>query len=181
MDLFRLMPPAGLPLPPMNPMSHMNPLMGAMGMGPMGAMNPLMAAMPAMALAGPYAMAYSQYLGMQPPQRDDYEACVLIAEGLPIDATEREVSHVFRPFSGYRKLKLAMKESSRGTKYLVAKVDFDTAYQATFARTALKHYLFDEKSDETLDFTIEDGTRRRRRDESDDDDDDDSRKRRRSR
>jgi len=28
----------------MNPMSHMNPLMGAMGMGPMGAMNPLMAA-----------------------------------------------------------------------------------------------------------------------------------------
>lgn len=98
-------------------------------------------------------MAYNQYMALHPPLREDLERATLYVEGIPLDATEREVSHVFRPFAGFRRLRLITKESSRypGTHYCICFVEFETLYQATFAKTVLKGYPFDpEKSGEGL-------------------------------
>lgn len=37
----------------------------------------------------------------------------LYVEGLPLDATEREVSHIFRPMPGYQSLRIMPKESKQ--------------------------------------------------------------------
>ena len=57
-----------------------------------------------------------------------------MVEGLPNDCSEREVAHIFRPFPGYRcvKLKQSLKnpESASNSTQLTCLVEFESAQQA---------------------------------------------------
>jgi len=57
-----------------------------------------------------------------------------MVEGLPNDCSEREIAHIFRPFPGYRcvKLKQSLKnpESSSNSTQLTYLVEFETTQQA---------------------------------------------------
>jgi len=47
-------------------------------------------------------------------------------EGIPIDATEREVSHMFRPFLGFKTVRLIPREKRPGEKVVLCFADFET-------------------------------------------------------
>jgi RNA recognition motif-containing protein len=70
---------------------------------------------------------------------------IVYVEGIPIDATEREVAHIFRPFPGYKSLRLIQKEKNGENTYLCF-VDFENSYQSTICINTLQGYRFD-KSD----------------------------------
>jgi RNA recognition motif-containing protein len=70
---------------------------------------------------------------------------IVYVEGIPIDATEREVAHIFRPFPGYKNLRLIQKEKNGENTYLCF-VDFENSYQSTICINTLQGYRFD-KSD----------------------------------
>jgi RNA recognition motif-containing protein len=86
----------------------------------------------------------------------------LYVEGLPSDATEREVARIFssfhlffsipflkfskdifRPFPGYQSLRILTKESKQNPSrlYNLCFVEFDNKYQATFALNHLQGYF----------------------------------------
>lgn len=54
----------------------------------------------------------------------DRATSCLYVDGVPSDATEREVSHIFRPFPGYIQARLIAKVSKMGRKYFYCFVDF---------------------------------------------------------
>jgi hypothetical protein len=70
----------------------------------------------------------------------------LFIEGVPTDCTRREVSHIFRPFVGFREVRLVNKEAKHpgGDPIVLCFVDFADATQAAIALEALKGYKFDE-------------------------------------
>ncbi|XP_042480769.1 RNA-binding protein 1-like isoform X2 [Macadamia integrifolia] len=70
----------------------------------------------------------------------------LFVEGLPANCTRREVSHIFRPFVGFREVRLVSKESRHpgGEPLVLCFVDFATPAQAATALDALQGYKFDE-------------------------------------
>jgi len=70
----------------------------------------------------------------------------LYVEGLPPDATEREVAHIFRPFPGYQSLRILTKESKQNPSrvYNLCFVEFDNKFQATFALNHLQGYRLDK-------------------------------------
>ncbi|CAA7391919.1 unnamed protein product [Spirodela intermedia] len=70
----------------------------------------------------------------------------LFVEGLPANCTRREVSHVFRPFVGFREVRLVTKESRHpgGDPLVLCFADFSTPGQAAIALDALQGYKFDE-------------------------------------
>ncbi|XP_043716885.1 RNA-binding protein 1-like [Telopea speciosissima] len=70
----------------------------------------------------------------------------LFVEGLPANCTRREVSHIFRPFVGFREVRLVSKESRHpgGEPLVLCFVDFSTPAQAATALDALQGYKFDE-------------------------------------
>ncbi|OVA14750.1 RNA recognition motif domain [Macleaya cordata] len=70
----------------------------------------------------------------------------LFVEGLPANCTRREVSHIFRPFVGFREVRLVSKESRHpgGEPLVLCFVDFGTPAQAATALDALQGYKFDE-------------------------------------
>jgi len=78
----------------------------------------------------------------------------LYVEGLPPDATEREVAHIFRPFPGYQSLRILTKESKQNPSrvYNLCFVEFDNKYQATFALNHLQGYRLDK--DDTKGLTM---------------------------
>ncbi|KAG5182555.1 hypothetical protein JKP88DRAFT_164370 [Tribonema minus] len=69
----------------------------------------------------------------------------LYVEGIPKDASEREVAHIFRPFPGYQSLRIRHKESARGdgAQRAMCFVEFDNAYQASVAKIACGDYQID--------------------------------------
>ena len=67
----------------------------------------------------------------------------IYVEGIPLDATEREVSHIFRPYPGFNKLRLIKKEKN-GKKIIICFVDFDTVIQSTVCIATLQGYRFDK-------------------------------------
>lgn len=73
-------------------------------------------------------------------------SCTLYVEGLPANCTRREVSHIFRPFVGYKEVRLVTKDAKRpdGDPLVFCFVDFATPAQAATAMEALQGYLFDE-------------------------------------
>eukprot|EP00249_Psilotum_nudum_P017067 c26139_g2_i1 orf=211-963(+) len=75
----------------------------------------------------------------------------LFVEGLPNDCTLREASHVFRPFVGFKEVRLVNREPKRpgGEKLLLCFVDFVDAKCAAIALEALQGYKFDEKTRES--------------------------------
>ncbi|GLT48275.1 hypothetical protein SLA2020_219090 [Shorea laevis] len=70
----------------------------------------------------------------------------LFVEGLPSDCSRREVSHIFRPFVGYKEVRLVSKESRHpgGDPLILCFVDFATPAHAATAMDALQGYSFDE-------------------------------------
>uniref|UniRef100_A0A1D1Y0X0 Protein WHI3 n=1 Tax=Anthurium amnicola TaxID=1678845 RepID=A0A1D1Y0X0_9ARAE len=69
----------------------------------------------------------------------------LFVEGLPRDCTEREVAHIFRPFVGFKEVRLVIKEPKyhSGSSLLLCFVDFIDAACAMTALIALEGYKMD--------------------------------------
>ncbi|XP_028790830.1 RNA-binding protein 1 isoform X1 [Neltuma alba] len=70
----------------------------------------------------------------------------LYVEGLPSNCTRREVAHIFRPFVGYKEVRLVSKESRQpgGDPLVLCFVDFVSPAHAATAMDALQGYKFDE-------------------------------------
>ncbi|CAL5348559.1 unnamed protein product [Camellia sinensis] len=69
----------------------------------------------------------------------------LYVEGLPPDSKRREVAHIFRPFVGYKEVRLVSKESRhRGDPLTLCFVDFTNPACAATALSALQGYKMDE-------------------------------------
>lgn len=69
----------------------------------------------------------------------------LFVEGLPRDATEREIAHIFRPFRGYKEVRVVKKEPKYdgGNPILLCFVDFTTPSCAMIAMNAVEGYKMD--------------------------------------
>ncbi|XVE60153.1 hypothetical protein DITRI_Ditri05aG0104800 [Diplodiscus trichospermus] len=70
----------------------------------------------------------------------------LYVEGFPPDCTRREVAHIFRPFVGYKEVRLVSKESRHrgGDPIILCFVDFSSPACAATAMSALQGYKMDE-------------------------------------
>lgn len=70
----------------------------------------------------------------------------LYVEGLPPNSSKREVAHIFRPFVGYKEVRLVTKESKHrgGDPLILCFVDFVDAACAATALSALQGYKMDE-------------------------------------
>ncbi len=68
---------------------------------------------------------------------------IVYVEGLPCDTTEREVSHMFRPFVGFKSVRLITREKN-GQKSLICFADFDQVIQSTICINTLQGYRFDK-------------------------------------
>ncbi|XP_051121161.1 nuclear speckle RNA-binding protein A-like [Andrographis paniculata] len=83
-----------------------------------------------------------------PPERPlpPDASSTLFVEGLPANCTRREVSHIFRPFVGYKEVRLVTKESRHpgGDPLVLCFVDFQSPAHAATAMDALQGYKFDE-------------------------------------
>ncbi|KAM6559830.1 hypothetical protein CsatA_029069 [Cannabis sativa] len=75
----------------------------------------------------------------------------LYVEGLPSDCTRREVSHIFRPFVGYKEVRIVSKESRQrgGDPIILCFVDFVNPACAATAMSALQGYKLDEHNPES--------------------------------
>lgn len=75
------------------------------------------------------------------------ESNILFVGGLPKDCTRREVGHLFRPFIGYKDIKVVHKEPRRsGDKAMIfCFVEFTEPKCALTAMEALQGYKFDDK------------------------------------
>jgi hypothetical protein len=65
-------------------------------------------------------------------------------EGLPPDATEREVCHLFRPYPGFRQLRLIPRESKDNQRVQLCFADFDSTEQSTNVIQTMQGYRFDK-------------------------------------
>uniref|UniRef100_A0A5B7A0L8 Putative RNA-binding protein with multiple splicing n=1 Tax=Davidia involucrata TaxID=16924 RepID=A0A5B7A0L8_DAVIN len=81
----------------------------------------------------------------------------LFVEGLPANCTRREVSHIFRPFVGYKEVRLVTKESrhSGGDALVLCFVDFASPAHAATAMDALQGYKFDEHDRDSVDLRLQ--------------------------
>lgn len=66
----------------------------------------------------------------------------MYVEGLPHDTTEREISHIFRPFPGFKQLRLVPRETKDGLKVHFCFADFETVEQTTMVVNTLQGYRF---------------------------------------
>mmetsp|Transcript_3958 Transcript_3958/g.6035 ORF Transcript_3958/g.6035 Transcript_3958/m.6035 type:complete len:254 (+) Transcript_3958:83-844(+) len=91
-------------------------------------------------------------MGLLPMHLPSYASCTLYIEGIPLDATEREIAHIYRPFPGFLSLRIRNKESKGGGLRAMGFVEFDDPYNATIAKIATQNYMIDlqSDSDETL-------------------------------
>lgn len=74
----------------------------------------------------------------------------IYVDGIPIDSTEREVAHVFRPFPGFQEVRLIKKETKSGRQFYFCFVDFENSYQSTIAINTLQGYRFDKNDSKGL-------------------------------
>ncbi|KAM5566091.1 hypothetical protein ABKV19_019864 [Rosa sericea] len=81
---------------------------------------------------------------------------ILFVDGLPTDCTRREVGHLFRPFIGFKEIKVVHKEPRRsGDKAMVlCFVEFVDPKCALTAMEALQGYKFDDKKPDSLPLRI---------------------------
>ena len=49
-------------------------------------------------------------------------------EGIPLNATEREVAHIFRPFPGFKSVRLIPREKKPGEKVIFCFADFENSF-----------------------------------------------------
>ena len=78
----------------------------------------------------------------------------VFVEGLPPDATEREVAHIFRPFPGFKTLRLIPREKKPGEKHLLCFADFESGIQTTVVINTLQGYRFDREDILGLQFSF---------------------------
>jgi RNA recognition motif-containing protein len=64
-------------------------------------------------------------------------------EGVPTDATEREVAHIFRPFVGFKTVRLIPREKRQGERVMLCFADFENTLQTTIVINTLQGYRFD--------------------------------------
>ncbi|GLT25606.1 hypothetical protein SLA2020_007270 [Shorea laevis] len=85
------------------------------------------------------------------PSAADGQSNLLFVDGLPTDCTRREVGHIFRPFFGYKDIKVVHKEPRRsGDRATVfCFVEFVDSKCALTAMNALQGYKFDDKKPES--------------------------------
>ncbi|CAN6903068.1 unnamed protein product [Brassica oleracea] len=97
--------------------------------------------------------------GQQDPSRELLRlppdaSSTLFVQGLPSNCSMREAAHIFRPFSGYKEVRLVTKGSKqvRFTSFnlkhyaiVLCFVDFDNPACAATARNALQGYRMDEE------------------------------------
>jgi len=78
--------------------------------------------------------------------KPDASANTIFVEGLPADCSRREVAHLFRPFIGYKQIRVVHKEPRRadGEPYVLCFVEFADAKCAATAISALQGYKFDD-------------------------------------
>ncbi|XP_047971396.1 RNA-binding protein 1-like [Salvia hispanica] len=102
-----------------------------------------------MVQSGPAAAPQSRLMGVGgrpeislPPDASS----TLFVEGLPANCTRREVSHIFRPFVGYKEVRLVNKapRNPGGDPVVLCFVDFESPAHAATAMDALQGYIFDE-------------------------------------
>ncbi|KAM3375776.1 RNA-binding protein 2-like [Capsicum galapagoense] len=81
----------------------------------------------------------------------------LFVEGLPADCTRREVSHVFRPFVGYKEVRLVQKGSkyAGGDPLILCFVDFASPLHSAAAMDALQGYKFDEHDRDSVSLRLQ--------------------------
>lgn len=81
----------------------------------------------------------------------------LFVEGLPANCSRREVAHIFRPFVGYKEVRLVTKESrhSGGDPLVLCFVDFESPAHAATALDALQGYRFDEHDRDSVDLRLQ--------------------------
>ncbi|KAK4745178.1 hypothetical protein SAY87_011490 [Trapa incisa] len=84
--------------------------------------------------------------GQEPVHLPPNATSTLFVEGLPADCTQREVAHIFRPFVGYKEVRLVTKESKHrgGDPLMFCFVDFANPACAATAMGALQGYKMDE-------------------------------------
>lgn len=70
----------------------------------------------------------------------------LFVEGLPANCARREVSHIFRPFVGFKEVRLVIKESRYpgGHPFVLCFVDFVSPAHAATAMDTLQGYKLDQ-------------------------------------
>lgn len=79
----------------------------------------------------------------------------LYVEGVPIDATKREMAHIFRHFKGYKDLRLFLRKDKFTKKdFYLCFVDFDTPKNAYIALTTLQGYKMDLNCNEERGITL---------------------------
>ncbi|KAG7587318.1 RNA recognition motif domain [Arabidopsis thaliana x Arabidopsis arenosa] len=89
----------------------------------------------------------------------------LYVEGLPSNCSRREVAHIFRPFVGYREVRLVTKDSKHrnGDPIVLCFVDFTNPACAATALSALQGYRMDENESDSkflrLQFSRKPGSR----------------------
>lgn len=81
----------------------------------------------------------------------------LFVEGLPANCTRREVAHIFRPFVGYKEVRLVSKESRHkgGDPLVLCFVDFVSPAHAATALDALQGYKFDEQDRDSVNLRLQ--------------------------
>ncbi|KAH0453760.1 hypothetical protein IEQ34_018084 [Dendrobium chrysotoxum] len=87
----------------------------------------------------------------------------LFVEGLPRDTTEREVAHIFRPFLGYKEIRLVKKEPKYdgGSPIVLCFVDFTTPSYAMAAMGAIEGYKMDLHDPDSSTLRLQFATARR--------------------
>ena len=68
---------------------------------------------------------------------------IVYVEGFPYETSEREISHIFRPFSGFLSVRLITKEKN-GEKTLICFADFENVIQSSTCIYTLQGYRFDK-------------------------------------
>ncbi|CAI9759599.1 unnamed protein product [Fraxinus pennsylvanica] len=89
--------------------------------------------------------------GVEGNQVTPGESNILFVDGLPNDCTRRELGHLFRPFIGFRELRVVHKEPRHtGDKAnVLCFVEFSDAKCSLTAKEALQGYKFDDKKAES--------------------------------
>lgn len=141
----------------MGPVPMIMPMSGGVGMPhtELGSTLPFYSPMPNASFA-----SYNTY-----PTLPNEAVSTLYVEGLPLDATEREVAHIFRPWPGFLSLRILPKESKQypNRTYNLCFVEFDNKYQATMALHALQGYKMDKNDTKGLNISYAKTARKERR------------------
>jgi hypothetical protein len=77
---------------------------------------------------------------------------IVYVEGIPYDAHEREIAHIFRPFPGFQGIRIIPKEKN-GKKTIICFIDFENVIQSTLCIQTLQGYRFDKNDSIGLHFS----------------------------